>query len=344
MCVPDEDFSDSIDVDALARLLATPKFDVEACRERIATYVREGDGEAGRGIEKIAGALKAHLGDRLAEHKPALIAQLTCSRHGEFSSNLGHRSYGVLGHAIWHHYDSTQLLDANPFTILSLMEVLHDHGEIDQIARDLVSWVELGDRAARRRLQPIVERAKPTELYEPGYSIEVEARLLDVLAMAGTTVEDKIERIYATLDSQTQHGLRSFALFLEELDGPCDAPPYESTEEDRAVFEVMWRLSRRYRACFDRHSKALAAHLGSDEALHLLGIIDEEVELPKAGARGVRWRIMRAGRLVMTTTGEVLDYLPRFTVTAAASEAAARKSFAKKLEAKRAAKPSPRKR
>ena len=340
-----EDLSEFIDVDALARLLATPAFDVEACREKIATYVRDGDGDAGRGIEKIAGAFKAHAGERLVERKPALIAQLTYSKRGVFSAELGHRSYGVLGHAIWHHYDSTQLLDANPFAIGDLVRALHDHaeGQIDQVARDLVFWVELGDSAARQRLQPVVERARPTELTEPGYSIAVAARLLDVLAMPGATIEDKIERVYATLDGGTRHGLQSFALWLESLEGPCDAPPYESSlspASDRANFEVFWRLSRRYRACVDRHPEVLAAHLHSDEALHLLGIIDEEVELPSVGARGDRWRIMRAGRLVMTTTGEHLAYLPRFTVSATASEAAARKSYAKKLEAKRAATPS----
>ena len=270
-----------------------------------------------------------------------------------FSTDVGYRTYGSLGHAIWHHYESTRLLDASPFAIAELMRALHAHtGDIDRLARDLVSWIELGDRAARDRLRPVVERAGSFELREVGYTPVVGARMLDVLGLGAATVEDKLDRIYANIAAQISHGghLRSFARLLEELDGPCDAPPYESAvfsnSADRAYarasFEVFWRLVRRHRDVFDRHPIVFAKNLGSDEALQLLGIIDEAIEIPKAGARGEPWRIMRAGRLVMSTAGDPLTYLPRFTVSAAKTEAAARKSYEKKVAAKRT--PKPRKR
>ncbi len=348
----DEDLTDCVDVAGLARLLASPQFDVEACRERIARYARQGDGEAGRGIGAIAEARKKHAGDRLVELKPALIAQLSFTRDGVFSTDVGYRTYGALGHAIWHHRESTRLLDASPFAIAELMRALHAHtDDIDRLARDLVSWIELGDGAARGRLRPVVERAGTLELREVGYTPGVGARMLEVLALGAATVEDKIERVYANIASQTSHAaqLRSFARLLEDLDGVCDAPAYESevfsNSSDRAyaraTFEVFWRLVRRYRAVFDRHPTVFAKNVGSDEALQLLGIIDETCKIRKAGTRGEPWRIMRAGRLVMSTAGDP-TYLPRFTVSAAKTEAAARKSYEKKLAAKRT--PKPRKR
>lgn len=337
----DKDLSAWIDAEPLARLLSTPTFDVDACREIIAAYVRAGDGEAGRGIGKIAAALKRYLGDRLTGHKPALIAQLSYTMDGAFSADIGYRRFGVLGHAIWHMYDSTRLLDTSSFAIADLMKALHPHGEIDQTARDLVTWIELGDEAARDRLIPVVARAGAFDLGELEYTTEVGARMLEVLALACPTLDGKLDRILANIAAQrSRHGhLRSLALFLDTHAGPSDAPRFRSslyTNRDerafaRATFEVFWRLAHHHRALFDRYAKVFAANFNEDAALQLLGIIDEAKEL-KLGKK--RWRIMRAGRLIFTTSGDELMFLPRFTVAICATEAAARKSFAKKLAAK----------
>lgn len=338
----DEDLSAYIDVEPLARLLSTPTYDVDACREEIVPYVREGDGEAGRGVGKIATALKRYLGERLVDHKPALIAQLSYTKAGAFSTAVGCRLFGVFGHPIWHMYNSTRLLDTSSFAIASLMEALHPHGEIDQTARDLVSWIELGDEAARDRLVPVVAKAGTFALRELEYTTEVGARMLEVLALACPTLDDKLDRILANIAAQISHHghLRSLALFLETHAGPSDAPRFKSTlytnRDDRAfaraTFEVFWRLAHHHRELFDRYAKVFAANFNEDAGLQLLGIIDEAEEL-KLGKK--RWRIMRAGRLVLTTSGDELMFLPRFTAAICATEAAARKSFAKKLDAKR---------
>lgn len=328
----DPDLSDAVDAEPLARLLATPTFDVDACSERIVQYLREGVGP----IAEMAKAFKAHVGERLADDKPAMIALLTYTRHGAFSAELGERVHRIFGYPMWGDSWLTHLFDTTPRAARGVMEHLHAHagGDIDRVAHDLMMWVELGDEAARDRLHPVALRAGRFALDDlVGCPPVVMGRLLDVSVLDLPRLEDKVEQILTNAEKHIYHHLHVIGLagFFDLHEGPSPAPPFEvpnspQAETTRIYLDAFWRLIHRFPAQFERHLVLFPGlHALTKSELRYLLTIDEQASVADS------WRIMRAGRVVLTSSGKNSTHLPRLKAVAFASEAAARKQYATRL-------------
>jgi len=310
----------------------------EACRERIATYAREGDGDAGRGVEAIARAFKARQRD--ASYKPGLIALFSGTHEGEFLAEKVWRIHGCFGYAIWHHYATTELFDVDPSPIAELSEQLARHAQDpDAMLRDLMSWVELGDEAALGRLEPILRAAGPLKMWEVGYTPQVSGRLLEVVTTHVDGFAARLDFALAFVSEKIiwKSAIEGLAFWLERHEGARSIPaitPHDASAH--GAFAAFYRLAREHRAAFDRYGAKLFAswYAKEDTLLGALGIIDEDHVVAAAGARREPWRIIRAGRLVFTTSGGI-RFLSRCSVKVHADEAAARADFTRKLAAKK---------
>ena len=72
------DLSAAVDPEPFARLLATPAFDVAACRRAIEAFLRTNTAN----IHDITAAFKAFVGNRLVDHKPRMIELLSYTLDG----------------------------------------------------------------------------------------------------------------------------------------------------------------------------------------------------------------------------------------------------------------------
>ena len=303
------DLSGSVDVDAIARALATVAVPEAACRDTIAAHVRGEDRR--REIEAIQKAFVAERADDAGAYKPDLVALLACTVGGAYSTDKVWRLFRCVVET--DSYYGVRLLDTNVSPVNQLAEQLAPNAEDpDRLLRDLVAWTELGDAAAFARLAPAAHRAGPLALREFGRTHEVGARLIDVLVIRHERLPDQLDALLAHAEEMVVEGalLAPLARWLERHAGPREVPA------------IKVRLATDHRDLFDARGAGLFAKWvsRSDVMLRLFNVVDDQATVKRAGKKP--WKILRAGRVVFTCWGE-LSYLANLKVKVHPTEAKA---------------------